>query len=961
MENVAIEIAGAAETRAVFTIEAGTLHQAAKFLAGKVTERRNTIPILACVLIAADPAGTVTLTATDLDLQASIRLAADVESPGSFAVDVQALADTLGKAKKGCELVTITDAEPRAVLKAGRSRFNIPRLPVDDFPVLRARESNGALPAFTMPAAQFLADCKALAPCIGREESRYYLNGLAIQPRDIGEGERLYIVATDGHNMGVAARALPDDAGEWEGAILPHKASEALVAAAKIAGEAETVAVSFPGLFVIGLGNVTLTAKAIDGTFPDWTRLWTGEGALTPTEATGDAPMLFPDLMPGAPTGAMDSIAKAAGAPIAWRTARSGFIGAANGDADLQFGCMRGQLGYAGRKGFFHAVGGHDEAERYLLALAETRGLPNAGEIEGRCWEINYNWGECSLAAINGEAAWGEAKFEAPKLQYSGGRIVGLTIAGKETRRGYRETVTDWETLSERTVWHEYSEEPVQGSYSILMPADGPQLAVIVDSFIDGPDGHRYPVAVNESAIHLSKDQVRALIGESCFETMPVTLPDGRAAFILKWLWDQSDSRFLIVGKDGRAPAKLDALREYVTRAELDAVNAGEPIPVASAPIVEIEAPVEAESPAERVEEAAPPATLAETPAIDCSPALAGQNGQVEADASPLESDVAAILARIDALEASLATLPAESNADTTCAVEIVDKRYEPAWRPATNGAFPGRVGLARFDGREWAQGPGGRYRLFKTHEAARAAAATMNTPTATVRCKRTPAHERAIRRAWAMRAERNRHARWHREYQGMANTALIDASQAKAKRRRAVQQARRFSNRLGAWERVAESLRAQIQDGAERLVEARANWKAEERRSEDQARRGDLLQAKRRRSTLLAYQRTRELVAVGKLMHERVDGLTQRNAVLEAELVKLRADIADPLQPERASDIAQLMRERDQARTALSAVTVRAERAEEARDKLADAMDLLVGRVARAEAAVRAIEAKAA
>jgi hypothetical protein len=46
---------------------------------------------------------------------------------------------------------------------------------------------------------------------------------------------------------------------------------------------------------------------------------------------------------------------------------------------------------------------------------------------------------------------------------------------------------------------------------------------------------------------------------------------------ILKWLWDDGASRFLIVGKDGKAPKSLDAYREYITREEIEASLAGEP------------------------------------------------------------------------------------------------------------------------------------------------------------------------------------------------------------------------------------------------------------------------------------------------------------------------------------------------------------------------------------------------
>jgi hypothetical protein len=63
---------------------------------------------------------------------------------------------------------------------------------------------------------------------------------------------------------------------------------------------------------------------------------------------------------------------------------------------------------------------------------------------------------------------------------------------------------------------------------------------------------------------------------------------------------------------------------------------------------------------------------------------------------------------------------------------------------------------------------------------------------------------------------------------------------------------------------------------------------------------------------------------------------------------------MADPSAPERASDIARLVSERDQARTALAAVSTRNETMQRAIDDLAGRFEAMAARVARAEAANR-------
>ena len=76
------------------------------------------------------------------------------------------------------------------------------------------------------------------------------------------------------------------------------------------------------------------------------------------------------------------------------------------------------------------------------------------------------------------------------------------------------------------------------------------------------------------------------------------------------------------------------------------------------------------------------------------------------------------------------------------------------------------------------------------------------------------------------------------------------------------------------------------------------------------------------------------------------------------SQFATLRKSMADPSQPERASDIHRLMAERDQARTALAAVNARNEAQAKAIDDITAAYEVMVSRAARAEAAARRVNA---
>ena len=114
----------------------------------RVVERRNTIPILSNVLLRAD--GGLTLKATDLDLEVTETVPAEIGQPGATTVPAHILYDIVRKLPDGAEVSLDTGEGARLEVKAGRSRFSLQVLPEADFPDLTA----GDFPTrFTLPAS----------------------------------------------------------------------------------------------------------------------------------------------------------------------------------------------------------------------------------------------------------------------------------------------------------------------------------------------------------------------------------------------------------------------------------------------------------------------------------------------------------------------------------------------------------------------------------------------------------------------------------------------------------------------------------------------------------------------------------------------------------------------------------------------------------------------------------------
>ena len=94
-----------------------------------VVERRNTIPILANVLLQAD-GGALNLTATDLDIEISESAPADVATPGAATASALTLYEIVRRLPDGAQVrLEMSQEEGRLKVSAGRSDFALAVLP----------------------------------------------------------------------------------------------------------------------------------------------------------------------------------------------------------------------------------------------------------------------------------------------------------------------------------------------------------------------------------------------------------------------------------------------------------------------------------------------------------------------------------------------------------------------------------------------------------------------------------------------------------------------------------------------------------------------------------------------------------------------------------------------------------------------------------------------------------------
>ncbi|AFX98966.1 DNA polymerase III, beta subunit [Candidatus Endolissoclinum faulkneri L2] len=234
-----------------------------------VVERRNTIPILANVLLQAK-AGRLSMTATDMDMDLVNSTVCIVDQPGSITVSAFTLYDIIRKLPNGSEVKLNMDKDSVSLsISAGRSKFLLPTLKADEFPSLPNDQItiNFMLSAVN---AKSLIDRTRFA--ISTEESRYYLNGMYLHETQVNNISVLRAVTTDGHRLALMEIPLPESASGIPPVIVPRKA---IIEIRKLIDESEgSVHVAFSkNKLRFNFVDTAITTKLIDGNFPDYERV----------------------------------------------------------------------------------------------------------------------------------------------------------------------------------------------------------------------------------------------------------------------------------------------------------------------------------------------------------------------------------------------------------------------------------------------------------------------------------------------------------------------------------------------------------------------------------------------------------------------------------------------------------------------------------------------------------------
>ena len=230
---------------------------------GGVVERRQTLPILANILVNAEK-GQLTVTATDLEVEMRTRVAVQCEGEMDFTLPARKLIDIVRALPDGADITIDVDGEKAKIL-SGRSRFTLGTLPAQDYPVIEPTASSHR---FTVSEKLLKRLIDKTHFAMAQQDVRYYLNGMLLEL----DGGKIRSVATDGHRLALSEAECEVGNDVSIQVIIPRKA--VLELGRLLTDEEREVAVDISSNHIrLGFNDTVFTSKLIDGKFPDYQRV----------------------------------------------------------------------------------------------------------------------------------------------------------------------------------------------------------------------------------------------------------------------------------------------------------------------------------------------------------------------------------------------------------------------------------------------------------------------------------------------------------------------------------------------------------------------------------------------------------------------------------------------------------------------------------------------------------------
>ncbi len=225
----------------------------------QVVPTKSTLPILTNVLVEALDSK-LKISATDLDISLTASIDCEVTKKGSAALPARILFEIVKELPES-EIVVETSGS-RVELKVPNGSYKIASIPSEDYPKLPAVNTKKQI---KVSGQDLVAMIRKTTFACSDDETRPALNGVLWQT----QGDKMVMVATDGHRLAKMAGANPTLKGMYEDVIIPPKVLNLIPKLIDV--ESAEVGIIFgENNMIFNLGDIILTTRLLEGPYPNY-------------------------------------------------------------------------------------------------------------------------------------------------------------------------------------------------------------------------------------------------------------------------------------------------------------------------------------------------------------------------------------------------------------------------------------------------------------------------------------------------------------------------------------------------------------------------------------------------------------------------------------------------------------------------------------------------------------------
>lgn len=224
-----------------------------------IVASKGSSPVLQNVLLEANGKG-LKMTTTDLDISICCTVECEVIEEGATTLPVKLLSNSILKLAEG-EVEVDVDAQDRASIVCGNSKYRLAGLPAAEFPKLPQNEEAYA---YRIPRATLREMLRKTAYAASQDDTRRTLKGVLMSFKEA----KLTMVATDGRRMALIENEIEFPASEERDLVLPSKVVQELQRSLNGEGEAEVTVQN--GQISFSLGEIKIFSKLMDEAYPNY-------------------------------------------------------------------------------------------------------------------------------------------------------------------------------------------------------------------------------------------------------------------------------------------------------------------------------------------------------------------------------------------------------------------------------------------------------------------------------------------------------------------------------------------------------------------------------------------------------------------------------------------------------------------------------------------------------------------